>query len=69
MACVGVSNTILYPGTACVGVSSSLSYIPHPNELGRVCYFCKCGTVFYRVRYGAVRYIHLVSPERTLLSV
>ena len=25
--------------------------------------FRECGTVFYRVRYGAVRCIHLVIPE------
>ena len=76
MACVCVSKTLLYPGMACVGVSSSLPYPPHPlnrtlpyeTNLRAFGYFHKCGTVFYRVRYGTVRYIHLVSPERTLLQ-
>ena len=26
---------------------------------------CKCGTVFYQVRYGVVRCIHLVIPNKT----
>ena len=25
---------------------------------------CKCGTVFYQVRYGVVRCIHLVIPNK-----
>ena len=30
--------------------------------------FRKCGTVFYRVRYGAVRCIHLVIPRQKTIS-
>ena len=66
----------LYPGVACVSVSSSLPYPPHPLNLTlpyeanlvAFGYFRKCGTVFNRRLYGAVRYIHLVSPDRTLMD-
>ena len=68
MACLGVSNTILYPGMICVGESSSLAYPPHP--LNRSLTYETNLVAFRLFQYVqnyicAVRYIHLGSPERT----
>ena len=50
-------NLLLYPFQAC-----DLCWDRGRNWSADFGYFRQCGTVFYLVRYGAVRCIHLVTP-------